>query len=266
MIAIVAALPEEARALGRCLRERRRLPQGRGTIGQIGRQEVALLVTGDGARRAAEGLEQLVAAAPLRGVIGIGFAGALSEGLDSGALIVARGIVTATGPLPPPHPGWVARARENCGAAEVTIVSVPTLLVAAEQKAEARSCVATGPAAADLESAAWAAAASRAGIPYLILRVVTDTADEGLPPILAKSLRDDGSVDRIRLVRSALLRPSSIRPLLRMAGRARRCARVIAGGLQSLLTAAPPLEEVARGGPWGAAGSMPPDDRKPGPV
>ena len=67
-----------------------------------------------------------------------------------------------------------------------------------------------------MESAAWAREAAARGIPYVVVRAVSDAADEELPAFLAEALGTDGSIRRGEVARRALLEPSSWGTLLRM--------------------------------------------------
>jgi adenosylhomocysteine nucleosidase len=67
-----------------------------------------------------------------------------------------------------------------------------------------------------MESAAWGREAAARGIPYVVVRAISDAADEELPAFLAQALGTDGSIRRGEVVRRALLEPSSWGTLLRM--------------------------------------------------
>ncbi|OLB24726.1 MAG: hypothetical protein AUH95_02335 [Nitrospirae bacterium 13_2_20CM_2_63_8] len=73
--------------------------------------------------------------------------------------------------------------------------------------------MASGAIAVDLESAAIARAAHVVGVPFLLVRAVSDRADEDLPMDFNLWL---GPWGRVRGVAHLLRRPSIIRSLLRM--------------------------------------------------
>ncbi|MCA1582154.1 MAG: hypothetical protein LC796_12355 [Acidobacteria bacterium] len=110
------------------------------------------------------------------------------------------------------------------------MVSSPRIAVTSREKAALREAGGDRADAVDMESAGWARAAQAAGhgAPYLLARIVSDSADEDLPDFLARSLAADGSLDRARIAREALLRPASIGKLLRLRRHARACARALA--------------------------------------
>jgi adenosylhomocysteine nucleosidase len=67
-----------------------------------------------------------------------------------------------------------------------------------------------------MESAAWAREAARRGIPYLVLRAISDAAADELPGYLSDCMDAQGSIRRSSVVGRALAHPSSIPVLLRM--------------------------------------------------
>ena len=80
-----------------------------------------------------------------------------------------------------------------------------------------------------MESAAWAACA--AGIPGVIVRVVTDALEDEIPGFVAESVGPGGAIDRGRLLRHAATHPSSIGKLLDLRRRASFCGERLAGFL-----------------------------------
>ena len=82
--------------------------------------------------------------------------------------------------------------------------------------------------AVDMESAAWARAAADRRVPYAILRVVTDGADEELPEYLPRCMDAEGGIHRGKVVLAALANPSSIRALLSLRARVREASSRLA--------------------------------------
>lgn len=68
----------------------------------------------------------------------------------------------------------------------------------------------------DMETAGIAWAAQCRNTSFFAIRAVSDTADEDLPLDFNLYLADDGSFDRGRIAREAVLRPTLIRPLSRL--------------------------------------------------
>jgi adenosylhomocysteine nucleosidase len=189
---------------------------------------VVLAITGDGPSRAERGLAAFLQATPCAGVIAIGLAGALTTDLRAGDLVTARKILDEDGRAV----GTDARllsAAEASGAMACTLVSRRAIVRSAAEKAALADGNVSGPAAVDLESAAWARAAARFGLPFVVLRVIADAADDEIPGFIADSARPDGSIRRERVVLAALGSPRQRVPeLIRLARAARRASHRLA--------------------------------------
>ena len=80
----------------------------------------------------------------------------------------------------------------------------------------------------DLESAAYVAAAGARAIPWVVLRAVSDRADENLPALLNRSLDSGGAVNRGRVLRGLFGDPGALPQLLALRKRVGQCAEVLA--------------------------------------
>lgn len=135
-----------------------------------------VLTTGVGPARAAAALRRrLGGGARPALVVSAGFAGALTDGLPPLAWVTASALFALEGgaavPVPLP-PGLLRRAA---GAVACDVLTAGAVAGAA---------AGLGPrAAADMESAALGAAAAGAGIPFAVLRLVTDTPARPLAPL-----------------------------------------------------------------------------------
>jgi len=236
MTGILAALPEETGPLLARLSAPRRAAR-RVWRGRIGSSEVCVATAGEGPRRAAETIARLLRDFPFRAILGVGIAGALSPGLREGEIFAAREIRAAGGEVFRPEESWLARAAKVAGRVGA-IVSDGEVRWTAAEKAELFSRQGgRGEAAADTESASWARAAARAGVPFLALRAILDEASEDLPAYLAAARRD-GATDRGAIVRHAIRHPRAVAELLRLRRRTRRAMEKLAGGLSLLLSQA----------------------------
>jgi nucleoside phosphorylase len=197
---------------------------------------VVLAVTGDGPSRAERGLVAFLQATPCAGVIGIGLAGALTSDLRAGDLVTARGILDEDGRAVATDARWVA-AAEASGATACTLFSTRSIVRSAAEKAILAGKNVSAPAAVDLESAAWARAAMAFGLPFAVLRVIADAANDEVPGFIADSARPDGSIRRERVVLAALAKPQKRIPeLIRLARAARRASHRLAEAVD-LMTA-----------------------------
>ena len=78
----------------------------------------------------------------------------------------------------------------------------------------------------DMESGAVAEAAAHAGMPFLVVRAISDPAEFSPPSILLGAVRRDGSADLARLLPLLLRRSVTLGTLLRLAVDSRRVFHV----------------------------------------
>lgn len=235
---VVAAMEEELRPLRRRLSDRCGL-RGRAKMvrGWLAGRRVLLAATGDGPRNALAGAGEALAAGPPRIVIAIGLAGGLSGDLRSGDLAALVRVVRERGG---PERRGDATLLEAAGRFVRPAVAVSAEriadTVAAKRRLLALACPQPGLAAVvDLESAAFAEGAESAGVPWLILRAVSDTAAEELPPLLNRALDEGGAVGRGRVLAGLVGEPSALPSLLRLRRRLGACAEALAGAVERVL-------------------------------
>lgn len=206
----------------------------RGAVGaQIGTTDVIITATGDGAKKAGERAAAFCDGLRPLAVVGAGIAGALSPGLGAGAIVASSRVRDSSGDAPAPDARLLARALE-AGAAAATLLTVGKPVTAAAEKRRLAASL-EGPSAVDMESAAWARVAASRGIPYLVVRSISDQADEDLPDYLAACMGEDGAIRRGAVVARALVRPSRIRELVRLRRRVLDCARGLSLFLERFL-------------------------------
>lgn len=237
-VAVVAALAEEIGPLVRRLKASGPLSPGRWTRCDVGAREVFLAVTGDGPHKARRSALELLKAVGPDVLVGIGSAGGLTEALRVGDLLLAERIVDeASGRVfETPSSQWSKAARID-GVARGTAVTARAIASSPSDKARLARLVAKGPAAVDLESAGWAESAEQLGVPFVILRGVSDTAGETLP-LDFELLRDgEGSLDRRRVLWAACRRPTVWPALWRLRRRLLAVADALASAGAEVITA-----------------------------
>jgi adenosylhomocysteine nucleosidase len=180
---VTFARPEESGAFRRRLAGLRRTKWGALPVfvGRCGESEVVVVHTGIGPVSAGRAMESFFAAGKPGLVIGAGFAGGLDPALRVGDTLVAE--FSAGAILSRPDP-----------------IETP-----AEKAAVFRE---SGARLVDMETAAIAAACERAGVPFVGVRAVSDSADEPLPVPFGIWF----DVDRQRPRPFALLRFLIVRP------------------------------------------------------
>ena len=178
---------------------------------------------GMGPKRAREAAEELVRRGA-RGLVSFGFAAGLVAEAAPGMLFVPSTIRTAEGGMITTDMIWRERLlgsfRNIMEVSDAPLASVRRPLPSYLDKASAWAR--TQGAAADMESAAIAAVARRAGIPFVVVRAVADPVDFNLPPAASVAVGMDGRIRPWRLLMSLWRYPVQMRALRELAEHARR--------------------------------------------
>lgn len=161
---------------------------------------------GDAARLEAE----LEAAAPrAQAILSSGLAGALDPDLKAGDLVIAslfpgEGRATAL----------IDLLREQLPGAHVgTVVAGDAIIATAAEKRVLYAQ--TGAIAVDMESHIAARVAARHGLPFAILRTISDGADHALPPVALVGMKPDGTMALGAVLASLARNPTQLAALIR---------------------------------------------------
>ena len=214
-----------------------------------------IAVSGIGPRAARAAAEECVGLARqgrCRRVVWIGIAGALSPGLKVGDLVVATSVTSAEerhwvrrpsrehpDPDATPKPLGLDRdlatAAIASGCAEAVVVSTPAPVVTADERRRLwRQVGSPDRAAVDMESYEAARVFDAAGLPFAVLRAVSDTSEDDLPAILQAAVTPTSGISIPRLVLALLRRPRAAAPLAAVRIRATRSARALADAAAAL--------------------------------
>lgn len=193
-LALLAALPLEVRPFLRQVKARRLqgvdLPAWEFSLGE-GRGVLAL--TGMGEEAAAAAAERVTARWQPQVLISLGFSGALLPGLAPGDLVLGEsfhhydpvsGRLEEVKAPAPPRPSAELAGHLTAAGLPATIgscVTTPGILHKGGQGGPLRHLPQP---VLDMETAALAAVAREVGIPFLALRVITDTGGEEIPDFL----------------------------------------------------------------------------------
>lgn len=163
---------------------------------------------GDGARLAAE----LARLAPHAcGIISFGTGGGLVPGLRLGTMVIGRAL---TGALARDcDDAWVQALARALPQAQIGAVFADGALLATA--AAKTSVAASGAIIADMESHLAGAAAAKCGLPFAILRCVSDTSAASLPPAVAVAMRPGGGLALGAVLGSILRQPGQLPALIR---------------------------------------------------
>jgi hopanoid-associated phosphorylase len=170
------------------------------------------------------------------GIVSFGLCGALDPSFAVGDLLVADGL-THQGEILPADARWAAALRAALPHARAGAMAGGEVIVGS---VAAKSALrrATGAVAVDMESLAVARAARAAGLPFAILRAVSDTAAQALPRAAQAGFREGGEPDIPAVIGALLLRPWELPSLIRTAGAAERAFKSL-GEAAKALTAPP---------------------------
>ena len=190
-----------------------------------------LAIAGASSARAAEGARRLVIEG-VEALLSFGLAGGLDPALDTGDGVLARAVVLPDGTRIETDAAWRARLGDALAAnGRVALGDVAGADAALATPAEkARLYRATGAIAVDMESHAVAAAARAAGVPFMVLRAILDTASDAIPEAALAGLDASGNAHALPVLARAILRPWEFPALIRL-GRANRAALASLGRL-----------------------------------
>ncbi len=178
--------------------------------------DAAIWICGMGdsaARAAAKGLHESDATA----LVSFGVAGALDASLRSGDLVLPESIYVNGGMIPVTKV-WRDQLKQLLPT-DLTVVDGTLAASKGVVSTEAAKCelaAATGACAVDMESGAIAEVASNAGIPFIVVRAITDPIEFSPPEALLSAVYSDGSVNAMRLVSLILRRSVGIGTLIRL--------------------------------------------------
>ena len=170
---------------------------------------VTVLAGGSDSARLAEDLARL--ASDAGGIISFGTGGGLLASLDIGQMVIGYRLTGAvSGEC---DPAWVRALSAALPDARIgPVFADGTLLASVPQK---RQAAAHGAIIADMESHLAGAAAAQHGLPFAILRCISDPADAVLPPAVAVAMRPDGGLAPGAVLASILRHPGQLSALIR---------------------------------------------------
>jgi nucleoside phosphorylase len=241
IIAVTFALPAESSGFLRLLNKKSRsIRNGIQIIrGKIGNREIAVFHTGVGEKACRQRLTKFLSVtARIRGseqeqqfdcLISAGFAGALTDDLRVGDLLLAKNFSTVD-----LSERWSSLSSLPIHLADM--LTVPALIDSAEERLNL-AC-ASGAGAIDMETEFIARACATHGIPLLSLRVISDTP-RNLFPAPANVLFD---VERqrthmLKLATHMLAHPSDVPRLIQFARRIARVKKILANALVTVVRA-----------------------------
>jgi adenosylhomocysteine nucleosidase len=191
--------------------------------------DLSLLETGEGTANATRAISEALSRLKPRAVVAIGFAGALSEALVAGDLVVVSRVAgvasTANSKLLPER----AQAVRLEGIRIGTAITVDAVVCDAARKRRLAVSLEPGEiGVVDMESSAVARECNEHRVPFLIVRAVTDLLNENLPVDFNRCRGADGRVSSVRVVLESISKPGSLRGLRELNRRAKLCSARLA--------------------------------------
>jgi hopanoid-associated phosphorylase len=192
----------------------------------------AALIAGPGVTVVVSGgradlLEQrlLAAADGATAVVSLGIAGALAPSLQPGDWVVASRVVAHDGEWPTDAKWAAALLRALPAPSSGAILGSGSMLLKAADKLGAGRR--TGALAVDMESHVAARVARQLGLPFAAARVVSDCADDDLPPAVTVGMRPDGAMALSPVLLSLAGNPLQLPALIRTGRHAERAFRAL---------------------------------------
>jgi len=219
-IGIISPLLPEAACLG---------PRPRPGMLYTAGSGISILVSGMGAERAARAAEDLVHCG-MGLLISWGTAGALAADLQAGDLIIPEEVISGSGRSCPTdrtlRTTLLGRLDECPGSIFLgrlynvsEVLKNSTEKMALHQKYKAL--------AVDMESAAIGTVAARHGVPFMVIRVITDTLSVPVPQAVLKCTGPYGNVRIPALLFELIKQPGEIIPLARLASAFRQATKTL---------------------------------------
>ena len=219
-LGIIVGIPSEARSLAKYSiinDEPVRLREG-----------VTLGVSGVGPRRAGLASRRLLEKGATA-LLSWGSAGGLSPKLSPGSLILPKIIIGSDRNVYHADPSWhknlCNRLRGQVDVHTGTLAESSTVVQTSAEKAILFQQ--TGAIGVDMESAAVAAAAQEARVPFIAVRVVADSTDITLPSSALNACDEFGRLNFLKLIRGIAERPRELFPLIRLARDYRAAQRTL---------------------------------------
>ncbi|HEY3908892.1 MAG TPA: hypothetical protein VGM07_03275 [Stellaceae bacterium] len=167
-------------------------------------------------------------------LVSFGIAGALAPHLRAGDVVISTEVVA--GDLrwraEEPFRRRVAELARGIGALDGPVLGATAILATSAEKRRAWS--ETGALAVDLESDVVARIAAAAGIPFVVVRTIADSALRELPPAALIPLSEDGTPKLAQVLGSVLRRPRQFAALVGLARETRTALSALAGPARAL--------------------------------
>ncbi|GFO70692.1 MTA/SAH nucleosidase [Geomonas limicola] len=253
-LGLVAAMPEEIAPLLRRVGK----PRKEHRVGynwyrfEVSGVPVTLIESGMGLRHAQAATRALIEDAAPQLLLNFGFTGAVRPGLEVADLVLAERVLFLAEDRvieqPIPAPGLVQAVSASLASGTQRMVQgtvITAASITSKQALQARLPSELPHPVLDMESAAFMTEAARAGIPALVLRCISDAADEELGFSLDEFCDADLKIRLPRVLWTIARKPRIIPQLIRLADNTSRAGKSLATGVHGALET---LVEVLKNG------------------
>lgn len=191
------------------------------------------IVAGGGHAEVTRRKADALAASGATALVSFGIAGALDPALKPGDLIIPESVITPDGRCLECDSAWRQSAIQKVAGQGGAIAG--RSIAAATREEKGILFRETAAVAVDMESHHVAEAASRHGLPFLVIRAVADTAQDTLPEAALKGLNEEGRPAIAAVLQSLLRKPWQLPRLIRVALRSRTAMNALLRGRAGLL-------------------------------
>jgi adenosylhomocysteine nucleosidase len=184
---------------------------------------IALVRTGIGKQRAKEALTEVLTNFPITMVISIGYAGGTHADLKTGDLLVADRVLAVPndgGPVDEiPVTESLAekaaglQAPEKYSVFKGTLLTVETVINRPEDKKTLGESY--GAMALDMETSELARIAAKKEVPFLSVRAISDTVEQGLVDV-SSFVEEDGEISKLKAGWYVLTHPGSLKDFINL--------------------------------------------------
>jgi nucleoside phosphorylase len=225
MIAVTFALPAESSEFLRSLQDKSRNNRNgvRTTRGKIDDRSIEILHTGVGERVCRQRMARFLQDQRFDYLISAGFAGALTDDLSVGDLLLAKNFSTVD-----LGERWSSLLSSPIYLADM--LTVPALIESAEERSKLG--LTSEAVAVDMETEFIARACAKVGVPLLSLRVISDRPRELFPaPANVLFNIERQQTQMLKLAAHLLAHPTLVPHLVQFARRIARVRKILADAL-----------------------------------
>ncbi len=159
-----------------------------------------------------------------KGLVSFGIAGGLTDDVPVGTLVLASEVYCGQGGVYETNVRW-RDALEDLLKTEITashspLISLPHALATEADKRKAHA--ETGATAVDMESFGVARAAKEAGVPFIVIRSISDAASDLLPSCVVPAMGPGGTIMAGPIIKGMAKKPSEIPHLIGFGFKTRR--------------------------------------------